>query len=115
MNWKHAATFVVLSVLLGVGCAPKTPSAAARQFVEVVQKGDAKSYNKVMTPDAVKAATIYGEKLKQMLDAKGGIKSTKETINGNNAVVDITFKDGSVETFDLVKVNDKWKVTIDKK
>jgi hypothetical protein len=54
------------------------------------------------------------EKAKGMVAAKGGITNTEETIDGDTAIVETTFKDGSTEELNLVKVDGKWKVTIDK-
>jgi len=110
MNWKHAATTVMLASLVSVGCGTNSPSSVAKQFFVVIEKGDVGSYNKVMTPETAQTMAIYGEKFKQSFVVKGGIKSMKETINGDKAIVEVTFKDGSKGNLDLVKVDGKWKV-----
>jgi len=38
----------------------------------------------------------------------------KETINGDKATVNVTYKDGSTDDISLVKVKGDWKVTIEK-
>jgi len=115
MNWKHTATTVILAALVSVGCGTSSPTMVAKQFFVVIEKGDVDSYNKVMTPETTQTVIMLGEKMKQSLKVKGGITNMTESIDGDKATVEVTFKDGSKEKLDLVKVDGKWKVSTGKK
>jgi len=107
---------LLTATLTGNGCsASNSPTNVVKQFIAIVENGDAKNYSKVMTPESASQVAMFGEKAKTALVAKNGIASTKETINGDKAVVEVTFKDGSTEKFELVKVDGKWKVAIGNK
>ena len=110
---------VSLILIIGLalaGCSKGggSPSSIARQFYAALEKSDSKAIGELMTPDAAATMLVFAEKAKGMIAAKGSIKSTKETINGNTAVVKATFTDGSTEELNFVKVDGKWKVTIEK-
>ena len=115
-----------------------TPSSVVKQFYTTVEKGDSQAVSKLLISpkklqeDSVlamfagksdevsamqKLAEIQmnmlmgGQDLKKELATKGGLVSTKETINGNKAIVKATHKDSSTWTFNLVKVDGKWKIS----
>jgi hypothetical protein len=104
-----------LALVIGLvfaGCGGNRPSRVARQFFAAVEKGEVSEFHKYATPDTASAMGMFGEKAKGAITAKGGIVSTKETINDKTAVVTVKFKDGSEEKVDLVLVDGKWKVTM---
>jgi len=90
------------------------PSSAARRFYAAVDRGDTKALEQAATPETVQLITMYGEKAKGMLTSNGRIKSTTEKIDGNTAVVTLTFENGETTDLDLIKTDGKWKVTIKK-
>jgi len=114
-----------------------TPSSVVKQFYTAVEKGDSQTISKLfisskqLQQDIVSAMfadksdevsamqklaeiqidmLMGGQGLKEELTAKGGLVSTKETINGNKAIVKATHNDSSTWTFNLVKVDGKWKI-----
>ena len=91
-----------------------SPSNVAKQFYTALEKGDAKAAGELMTPESAQMIVMFMEKAKGAITDKGGIDHSEETINGDTAIVKTTFKDGSTEELSLVKVDGKWKVTIDK-
>ena len=90
-----------------------SPSSAARKFFNAVEKGDAKAMAEVATPETVQLMAMFGEKAKGMATENGKIKSTTEQIDGDSAVVTLTFDNGETEELTLTKADGKWKVTID--
>lgn len=100
--------------VIGCGKSGGSPSSVAKQLYAALEKGDAKAIGELMTPESAQMMAMFMEKAKGMVTAKGGITDTEETIDGDTAVVTTTFKDGSTEDLKLVKVDGKWKVTIDK-
>jgi hypothetical protein len=54
------------------------------------------------------------EKAKGQMVDKKGVASTEEKIDGDKAVVKVTYKDGSTDDINLIKVDGKWKVTVAK-
>ena len=92
----------------------ESPSSAARKFYAAVEKNDAKAMAQVATPETVQMMAMFGEKAAGMVAANGKIKGTTEEIDGDTAVVTLTFENGETENLDLIKVNGKWKVSIDK-
>lgn len=108
-------SLVLIIGLAVVGCGKGgSPSSVTRQLYAAIEKGDAKTIGELMTPEAAQMLVMFLEKAKGMVIAKGGITKTEETINGDNAVVTTTFKDGTTEELDLVKIDGKWKVNMEK-
>jgi hypothetical protein len=117
-NW-FSIGLISLMLIIGlaiIGCSKGggSPSSVARQLYAALEKGDAKAVGELMVPEAAQAMLMFAEKAKGMIAAKGGITNTEEIIDGDTAVVKTTFKDGTVEELSLVKVDGKWKVTINK-
>ncbi|MDR2481248.1 MAG: DUF4878 domain-containing protein [Spirochaetaceae bacterium] len=109
-------TGFVLAAGLLIGCnkGESSPSDVTRQLYMALEKGDAKTIGELMTPEAAQTMAVFSEKMKGVVAAKGGITSAEETIDGDTAMVRTTFKDGSTEVLNLVKIDGKWKVTINK-
>jgi len=104
----------IVCVVFITGCAGGSPSSAARKFYAAVEKNDAKAMGQVATTETVQMMTLFGEKAQGMMTAYGKIISTTEEIDGDTAVVTLTFENGETQTLDLIKTDGKWKVTIDK-
>lgn len=103
----------IICVVFIFGCSSsESPSSVARKFYTAVEKSDAKAMEKVATTEAVQVISMYGEKAKGKITANGKIKSTTEKINGDSAVVTLTFENGETNDLDLKKVDGKWKVTV---
>jgi ketosteroid isomerase-like protein len=101
----------IVCVVFITGCAGGSPSSAARKFYAAVEKNDIQAMGQVATPETVQTIAMFGEKAKKKLTENGKIKSTTEKIDGDTAVVDVTFENGETEDFNLEKVAGKWKVT----
>jgi ketosteroid isomerase-like protein len=101
-------------VLFIAGCSSDSPSSVARKFYAAVEKNDAKAMGQVSTAETVQMMSMFSEKAAGMAAANGKIKSTTEKIDGDTAVVTLTFENGETSDLDLKKVNGKWKVAISK-
>jgi hypothetical protein len=105
--------FVCFAIL--AGCANNnTPSAVARKFYTALGKNDMKALGQVSTPETVQVIAMFGEKVPGMVAAYGKITETSEEIEGDTALVFITFESGETEELTLQKINNQWKVIIDK-
>jgi len=102
---------VLLSLVIATGCGANDPSSTVKNFYAAVEKGDAKAMERYATPETAELLTVFGDKARANSRDRGGIKSATHTINGNNAVVDLTFENGATEKVNLIKVDGKWKVT----
>jgi len=108
---RLTSLMLIVALVSTIGCnTGGSPSKVTRQFFAAVEKGDVKTYSELSTPETAQIIVMFGEKAKGSIIAKGGIVSTEETINGDTAVVEITFKDGSKEKLDFKKIDGKWKV-----
>jgi len=91
-----------------------SPTSVVKKLHTAIEKGDSKAIGQLMTPEAAQMTIMMGEKAKGIIVSYGGISKTEETINGNDAYVEVTYKNGETSDFELVKIDGKWKVTIDK-
>jgi len=108
---------VALVAIIGVAvtsCGGGSPSAVARKAITAVKKGDKKGIEATFTPEAAGLIVSMLEKAQGQFNEKGDIDKMTETINGDKATVNVTYKDGSTEDISLVKLDGKWKVTISK-
>jgi len=104
----------ILCVLFVTACAGGSPSSAARKFYAAVEKNDTNAMRDVATRETVELMAMYGDKAKGVLTANGKIKRTIEDIDEDTAVVTLIFENGEETELELVKIDGKWKVTIDK-
>jgi ketosteroid isomerase-like protein len=113
--------FILLIIgLMITGCSSSgKPSSVVKKFYTAIEKGDTAAFNELMTPDSAQMMIMFAEKAKGMLDEKAdsgsitnAISKMEETINGDTATVKTIFKDGSTENLDLVKVDGKWKISM---
>jgi hypothetical protein len=102
-------------VFVLVGCKKvETPSSVATKFYEALAKNDMAALQEVATPQTVQTMAMLGEKMQGMVQAYGKISSTTEKIEGDVAVVTLTFENEETQELTLRKIDDKWKVAIDK-
>ena len=117
---KHFSFFGLISLLLimgifVVGCSSGgSPTSVVKKLHTAIEKQDSKAIGQLMTPEAAQMMAMMGEKAKGMMATYGGIEKTEETIDGNNAVVKVTYKNGETSDYELVKIDGKWKVAINK-
>ena len=117
---KHFSFIGLISLLLiigifAVGCSEGgSPTSVVKKLHTAIEKGDSKTIGELMTPGAAQIMALMGEKVKGMIAAYGGIAKTEESINGDNAVVKVTYTNGETDDYSLVKIDGKWKVAIDK-
>jgi ketosteroid isomerase-like protein len=105
----------IVCVVFIAGCGGgDNPSSVARKFYTAIEKNDSKAMAQVATPDTVQMMAMFGEKASGMVAANGKIKSTTEKIDGDTAVVTLTFENGETSNLDLKKVDGKWKVALSK-
>jgi preprotein translocase subunit SecG len=98
----------------GGGGGGESPSSVAKKCIAAVEKGDEKGIAATMTDDSAALVISLMEKAKGQMVDKKGVASTEEKIDGDKAVVKVTYKDGSTDDLNLVKVDGKWKVTVSK-
>jgi len=91
-----------------------SPSAVVKKAIAAVEKGDQKGVEATFTPEAAALINAMMEKAQGQFEKKGGIDKMNETINGDKATVNVTYKDGTTDDITLVKLNGDWKVTIEK-
>jgi ketosteroid isomerase-like protein len=116
---KLAGMLAVVLVLglVFVSCGGgNTPSATVTKFYASLEKWDVKGLEATATPEVVQMLTVLGgeEKIKAAVQEQGKITVVSETIDGDAATVTISYDGGDEEEIDLVKVDGKWKVTINK-
>jgi hypothetical protein len=97
--------------VLIIGCAASnSPTAAAKNFFAAVQKNDTKALGKYATPETISLMAMFGTKLQGTVSAYGKITGTTETIDGDTAVVTVSFENGEDTEINLKKIDGKWKV-----
>jgi len=110
----------LISLILIIGLAVtscgsgSSPTSVVKQLHTAIEKGDSKKIGELMTPDGAEMVIMMGDKMKGVLASYGDITGTKETIEGDTATVVVTYKNGETSDYDLVKVDGKWKVSVDK-
>ncbi len=105
-------------VLLIAACAAgNTPTAATKKFFNAAIENDSKAMAEVATPETAQLMAMFGPKMQEALAEEGisgiGDFTFSETINGDTAVVTMTDSSGTEENIDLIKVDGKWKVSMD--
>jgi len=108
--------FVLFGVgLLGlfvVGCGSPPPKKVATQFYTALEKGDSKTVGTLVTAETADILASFGPKMTEAAKMYGKVKSATEEINGNTATVTLTFENGKTDNVDLVKIDGKWKVSM---
>lgn len=107
-------TLFLLAGIVVIGCSGDTPAKVVKKLHVAIEKEDAKAIGQLMTPEGAQIIIMTAEKSKGAIIAYGGIEKAEEIINGNNAVVKVVYKNGETNDFDLVKIDGKWKVSMEK-
>jgi ketosteroid isomerase-like protein len=105
---------VIGFTVIGCGGGAGSPSSVVKQLHTAIEKGDADKINELMTPEAASMILMFGEKAKGSITEKGKISKTEEKIDGDKATVKVTYDNGNEEEFELVKLDGKWKVSMEK-
>jgi hypothetical protein len=105
-------SFILLILLASCSGSASSPKAAVQKFYKAIEKNDSKAMAEVATPETVQLMAMFGTKIQGMAAANGKVKTITETIDGDTAVVTVTFDNGEEENIDLIKVDGKWKVSI---
>lgn len=121
---KQLLTTVLLICTFGlVGCGGSSPGDAVKDLSYAMEAGDVDKVKELMPELSEnlgdsKIETLVKQAAKEA-EENGGIKSItidKEEIDGDKAKVTATMTDGNdkaeTETFDLVKKDGKWTVTL---
>jgi len=120
MMKKTLAIMLVVSLALagackggsgGSGGGGNSPSAAARAYYAALGKGDVDALEKVTTPGMAQLLVGFEDFVKALLAEQGKITNIVEKIDGDTAVVTVTFENGKTEDAKLIKEGGKWKVT----
>jgi hypothetical protein len=109
-------SLALMICLSAIGCnlGPSSPTKVVNDFHVAVLNGNTKAFNDLMTPQGAETMTAFAEKAKAGLEKNGKITDTKETIDGDQAIVEVTYENGETSKYDLVKVEGKWKIDINK-
>ena len=93
-----------------------SPSAVVRQYLIAIEKSDLKTIRKICTPQRGagfdgNSLNYYRESMIRENLTHGEIGSLSHTITGNNATVDIVFRDGRTGTYRLLRIDGRWKIS----
>jgi hypothetical protein len=103
--------FMLIMGITFISCgAGKSPSNVVRQFHTAMEKNNQDALNEVLTLETIQTFSMFYEKVRGSLTENGKIKRTAETIDGDTAVVIVTYENGETDTFNLVKRDGKWKI-----
>jgi ABC-type oligopeptide transport system substrate-binding subunit len=106
---------ILASYLLLVACgASGSPTSVAKKVLVAIEKGDTKTIEALMTPQAAAVVIPMGEKMQTFVKENGKITNTHETITGDKATVTFNYENGETVTMDLIREKGKWLVTFDK-
>lgn len=106
-------------VLLIAACAGgNTPTGAVKKFLNAAMENDSKAMAEVATDETVQLMALFGSKIQESMEETGKIDISQltftEEIDGDTATVRMkNVNGGDEEALDLVKIDGKWKVSID--
>jgi ketosteroid isomerase-like protein len=112
MSLIGLVSFMLIIGIMFASCGKtgKSPSNVVKQFYTAMEKDDKDALNEALTPETMQTFSMFHEKIKGALVENGKIAKTEETINGETAVVKVTYENGETESYDLVKRDGKWKI-----
>lgn len=114
MKKRYFIYGLLVVALLGSCSLSNSPKAALNNFSKAVEKNDMKALAKVATPETVQLIAMFGSKAQgyavSMAEENGKVTNITEKIDGDKAVVTVTYANGNTENYDLIKVDGKWKV-----
>jgi membrane-bound lytic murein transglycosylase B len=101
---------LTILVLMAACSAANSPSAVVREYYRALEKNDAKALAKVTTSQTAAILSQFETKAQEHVVSLGAIKTVTEEIDGDTAVVTVTFENDE-EQIDVIKVDGKWKVS----
>lgn len=104
------AGIVLLTVL---SSCTKSPSAVTKDFIGAIQSNDAGKIEAFSTDDTADIFVAFSDVIKEQI-GEGAYTVIKEEISDNTAIVTVRTATGDEYPFDLVKINNEWKVTFKK-
>ena len=91
-----------------------SPETTVQDFYNAIERNDIIALYDVATDDLIQLLLMFGDKAREAIMEEGKIKSMTHTINGDKAVVNITFDSGQTSNLDLIRLDGKWKVSVGK-
>jgi hypothetical protein len=117
--WKKEKQMKKVTLVLGLamlvllaGCS-KSPTAVTKDFIKAVQKNDMSGITSNTAAEAVGFMSMAAGELRNQMGS-GKYTILKEEIDGDTAVVTVKFDNDEEETFHLIKIDGKWKMTLSK-
>lgn len=115
-KFQYFAGVLGLVVIAGLvvgscGLFASSPSSVTKAYYAALAEGNAEKLAKVMTPKGAANLTMFMEKAKAHVDELGEVTKTEETIDGDSAVVNVTFSSGGSEEISLLKIDGQWKIS----
>jgi hypothetical protein len=107
---RNCFCLILVAFLSGCSAVVNTPSAVVREYYKAIEKNDPKALAKVTTEKSAKNLSQFSTKAHDHVVALGTIKTVTEKIDGDTAVVTVTFENDE-ENIDVIKVDGKWKVS----
>ena len=108
---KRVIMFMCIIYLVFTGCIfNDSPSAVVRKFYDAAKKKDIKTMGELVTSEMIQTVGMFSDKIVEKLSKEGNIIKTAEQIDGEEATVTVTYKNGNTDDWKLVKVKGKWKV-----
>jgi hypothetical protein len=110
---RRTAVLVGVVCFLIAGCSMfESPSSVARKFYAALEKNDTEAIKRYATPDTVRVMAMFGSKMQGYMGTMGKITGVTETIDGDTAVVTVSFESGEQSDLDMIKTDGKWKVNM---
>jgi hypothetical protein len=116
----NAVAVCVIFLVLFAGCVKKlsaervkSPSAVTEEFIGAVQSNDMGKLQSYTTEDTSNLFVEYSDIIRDLI-GEGQYTVVKEEIDGDTAQVIIKTASRDEQTFDLVKINNEWKITFKK-
>lgn len=100
---------VIVLGLISCGGVGNSPSNVVKRFHTAVEKDDQNALADLLTLETIQTLSPFYGKIKGVLAEYGKITRTKETIDGDTAIVVVTYENGE-DKFNLVKRDGKWRI-----
>ena len=108
---KRMIMFMCIVYLVFTGCIfNDSPSQVVRKFYDAASKKDLKAMGELATSEMMQMVGMFSDKMVEKLSKNGKITKITEEINGEEATVTVTYKNGETDNWKLIKVKGKWKI-----
>jgi len=105
-----AAVAVCCAAGIFAVCYAASPTEVVKTFHTALGNGDMATAGKNCTPETMEMVAMFGQKIQAHVQGLGKITNARETIDGEESEVEVTYENGGSDTYELVKVNGKWRV-----